>query len=292
MKVLISFMLTFTMGLYFTLTAQNTNTEQLIVFIQDGRSISQDFKRHALPEIEKLAEQNGLTLRIVDASDGAPAEVTYTPAIFYGNEKETTQFNGRYYQFGELAAFVNSKGKDQPEVNLNSKGTPMIWNIGRATMGTTMHINPLSGKPPRARKFNSIQFEKDAMAALKNGMKHFRQTSASQVLSSAKLYHMEFYPEVKEGVLLVHMELYSILDGKKAVYKSDVPSGNQWDEWQTAFEKAGNRLERTLIAQISSWDNGDGFDTLKASTPTMTWGEALSNHSGEPSDELIVSDRD
>ncbi|MEZ4930673.1 MAG: hypothetical protein R2788_00900 [Saprospiraceae bacterium] len=29
-----------------------------------------------------------------------------------------------------------------------------------------------------------------------------------------------------------------------------------------AFNKAGNRIEKAVIAQISNWDNGDGFDTL------------------------------
>ncbi len=296
MKVLISIMLTCFMGLNFTLNAQNN--EQLVVFIQDGRSISQDFKRHALPEIKKIAKHNGLQLKMVDASDGAPSEVTYTPAIFYRNGKQNILFNGRYSQFDGLSTFVKSKGKEQPAVN-KAKNVSMSWNIGRATLGTTMHINPLSGKPPKAKKFDSQHFVSEAMTALKNGMIYFRSAPVGGLSENAKAYHMEFYPEVKEGVLLIQMELYSELDRKKAVFKTDIPSGNEWSEWHVAFEKAGNRIEKALIAQISNWDNGDGFDTLKASTPTKTWGEALSYHyydekptSTEKGIGWIVSDKD
>jgi hypothetical protein len=274
MKVLISFLLTGLMGLFFTLNAQNNG--QLIVFVQDGRSISQDFKRNALPEIKKIANHHGLQVKMVDASEGAPAEVTYTPAIFYKHGDKNILFNGRYSEFDGLSTFIKTKGKDQPAANKKVKKESLTWNIGRATLGTTMHINPLSGKPPKSKKFDAQQFEKEATAALKNGMEYFRSTPAGRALPNDKSFHMEFYPEVKEGVMLIQMELFSEMDRGKAVFRSDIPSGYEWKEWQVAFEKAGNRIEKVLIAQISNWDNGDGFDTLKESTPKRTWREALS----------------
>ena len=274
MKALFSLLMTGLMAMSCTLYAQNTG--QLVVFIQDGRSISQDFKRKTLPQIKKIAKQNDLKMDIVEASKGAPLEVTCTPAIFYKKGSANTLFDGRYSDMRALSKFVESEGKIQPSAFAHTGTTILNWNIGRATMKTTMQIHPLSGKPPRAKKFDVQQFQDEAMAALVAGMEFFRP-AASVAASDVKSYHMVFYPEVKkrEGVLLVQMELYSEFDPDTPIFKTEIPSGSDWYEWQTAFKKAGNRLERALIAQISNWDNGDGFDTLKANTPVESWSSAL-----------------
>ncbi len=272
MKVLLSFMLAcFALALC-KLTAQNNG--QLVVFVQDGRSISQDFKRNALPEIKKIAKRNKLELKMVDASEGAPEEVAYTPAIFYRSGKTNTFFNGRYSNFEDLDDFVSSAGQKQPlPIDQIRPSQLMVWRVGRATLKTTMNINPLSGKPPKRRKFNAHKFEKEALNALVKGMDLFRETSLHPI--STKSFHMEFYPTVKEGVLLVQMELFSVCDMTSPVFKTEIPSGSEWKDWQVAFEKAGNRLEKALVAQISNWDNGDGFDTLKTTTPVQSWTASL-----------------
>lgn len=295
MKLFISLLVTALFGLSNTLNAQAK--EQLVLFIQDGRSISQDFKRNALPEIKKIARHNNLKLNIVDASNGAPQEVTYTPAIFYQKGEDKILFDGRYSDFANLIAFVKSQGKKQPTAMTKPSSNSLTWNIGRATLKTTMTIHPLSGKPPRAKKFDASQFEKEAMAALVNGMDYFRQAHAG-IDGDAKSYHMDFYPEVnmKEGVILIQMKLYSEFDPQTPVFETEIPTGSFWKEWEVAFEKAGNRLEKALIAQISNWDNGDGFDTLKA--PVESWGASLKMGSLPPSQftqkggDILASERD
>ena len=295
MRVLICLLMTGFVALSCALSAQSKG--RLIVFVQDGRSVSQDFKRHTLPEIEKIAQHNDLKLSIVDASDGAPLEVTYTPAIFYKNGKTNKLFNGRYSDMDGLTAFVESNGTTQPNTMQQNGPTALTWNIGRATMKTTMHINPLSGKPPKAKKFNAQQFETEAMVALAKGMEFFRPGGGSKG-DHAKVYHMEFYPEVhaKERVVLVQMELFSEFDPHTPVFKTSVPSGSDWKEFQVAFQKAGNRLEKALIAQVSNWANGDGFDTLNA--PIEKWGTILeSSHEVTPTFTgkgfgVLVSDKE
>lgn len=281
MKVLISLILSGLMGLNSTVEAQNNG--QLVVFVQEGRSISQDFKRHALPEVKKIAKQNGLQLMVVDASNGAPKEVTYTPSIFMVKGNSNVLYNGRYNKFDDLTAFVQSGGKKQPSTIEKNKDASLAWNIERATIKTTIRINPLTGKPPRAKKFDADQFEAEANAALVNGMEYFRSAAASQMVHESKAFHIEFFPKVntKEGVLLIQMELYSEFDSQTPIFKTTIPSGSDWKEWQKAFNKAGNRIEKAVIAQISNWDNGDGFDTLKSSLPTRSWTEALSYQNEE-----------
>ncbi|MEZ4930674.1 MAG: hypothetical protein R2788_00905 [Saprospiraceae bacterium] len=119
MKVLISLILSGLMGLISTVEAQDNG--QLVVFVQEGRSISQDFKRHALPEVKKIAKQNGLQLRVVDASNGAPKEVTYTPSIFMVKGNSNVLYNGRYNKFYDLTAFVQSGGENnQPQLKIRT----------------------------------------------------------------------------------------------------------------------------------------------------------------------------
>ena len=262
------------MALPHTLNAQNN--EHLVIFIQDGRSISQDFKRRALPQIKRIARQNGLPVEVVEASKGAPQEVTFTPAIFYHKGHVNIPFNGRYADFASLSSFVKSGGIAQPAtITPSTAGTDAVaWNIGRATIMTTIRIHPLTGVPPKMKKFDQQQFETQAMNALKQGMEYLQPIAPDWRLP-AKRYRMDFYPEVnkREGVLLIQMELYSEFDPHTPVFKTEIPSGSDWQVWQTAFEKAGNRLEKALIAQISNWDNGDGFDTLKA--PVESWSNAM-----------------
>ena len=269
MKVLISSMLLVLMSSLCTLRAQ-TN-EQLVIFIQDGRSISQDFKRQALPEIKKIAHKNNLELRIVEASEGAPLEVAYTPAIFYKSGNGCTLFKGRYHALGDLKSFVKSKGQDQPASYTKADPYLLTWNIGRATLTASMNVNPLSGRPPKAKQFQAQKFEAKAVLALAKGMDYFKHLNMSDLPENAKSYRMEFYPSIEKGVLLVQMELYSQFDSKNPVFTTSIPSGSEWKEWPIAFEKAGNRIEKALVAQISNGHNGDGFDTLKGSTPQQSW---------------------
>ncbi|HFA51569.1 MAG TPA: hypothetical protein ENJ95_21345 [Bacteroidetes bacterium] len=270
MKVLFSSVLVALLACLCTLKAQ-TN-EQLVIFIQDGRSISQDFKRQALPEIKRIAQKNKLELRIVEASDGAPIEVAYTPAIFYQSDNGYTLFKGRYHALDDLKSFVKSKGQTQPASYAKADNYLLIWNIGRATLTASMKVHPLSGRPPKAKKFQAQKFEAEAVLALAKGMDYFKHLNMSDLPENAKSYRMEFFPKVEKGVLLVQMKLYSQFDNQVPVFKTSIPSGYEWKEWHVAFEKAGNRIEKALVAQISNGYNGDGFDTLKETTPQQSWG--------------------
>lgn len=282
MKALFGLLLTGLLTFSTASIAQNKG--ELVVFIQDGRSISQNFKRSSLNDIKKIAKSNDLKMKIVDASKGAPIEVPYTPAIFYKKGEKNILFNGRYNDLENIESFVESKGSEQPKVHEQSTTSPLTWQIGRATLKTTVKIHPLSGKPPRAKKFNEQEFRAEAMASLIKGMASFHPSGNQHF--DARGYHMEFFPEVhrREGVLLVQMKLYSSFDQKTPVFVTEVPSGAEWKQWEKAFEKAGNRLERALIAQISNGLNGDGFDTLSSNTPVQTWTSTMTQPTYPKSD--------
>ena len=266
MKALFGLLLTGLLTFSTASIAQNKG--ELVVFIQDGRSISQNFKRSSLNDIKKIAKSNDLKMKIVDASKGAPIEVSYTPAIFYKKGEKNILFKGRYNDLENIESFVESNGSEQPKVYEQPATSPLTWQVGRATMKTTVKIHPLSGKPPRAKKFNEQEFQAEAMASLIKGMASFHPSGNQNF--DARDYHMEFFPEVhrREGVLLVQMKLYSSFDHKTPVVVTEVPSGAEWKKWEEAFEKAGNRLERALIAQIG---NGLSQPFVNIGLTAMGW---------------------
>ncbi len=266
MKHLISSLLVGSMAFFCTANAQDNG--QLIIFLQHGRSMTEDFKRDALPDIETMARRQKIEVKILDAREGAPAEVTLTPAIFYQNEQGRSLYHGRYHDVKNLENFVNSSAQGNLGVPENSP----VWSVGRATLVAPLEVLPLTGNVPGS--FDQDQFVREAYQSIVAGMDYFKQDDQSKFSGEVRKFHMEFSPEkTRDGLLLVSMKLYSEFNPGEPVFETKIPSGGEWGEPDYVWRKAGNRLEKALIAQISNWDNGDGFDTLSEKTPVKSWQE-------------------
>ncbi len=266
MRHLISSLLLGSMAFFCSVNAQDNG--QLIIFLQHGRSMTEDFKRDALPGIEAMASRKNIEVKILDARDGAPAEVTLTPAIFYQNEQGHSLYHGRYHDMKQLENFVNSSEQESPGVHENSP----VWSVGRARLVAPLKVLPLTGNVPGS--FDQNQFAREAYQSIVAGMEYFKQDDQSKFSGEARKFYMEFSPEkTRDGLLLVSMKLYSEFNPGKPVFETKIPSGGEWGDPDFVWRKAGNRLEKALIAQISNWDNGDGFDTLSEKTPVKSWQE-------------------
>ena len=241
------------------------NQGQLLVFVQPGRSISKDFIRRSLPQIESLAQGQHIPVKVVDATQGAPAEVTVTPSVFFKKNEEYTLFEGRYNDLAGLEKFVRSGGKSAPAEAPEREST-MVWKSGRSTLAAHCEMHPIEGK---ANGFDKAL----AWEAMAKGMYFFHPSGSSQLPVSARSFYLDFFPEkTSDGLMLVQMSLYSEYDMDTPLFQSKVPSGSEWSVWQTAFEKAGKRLEVMLLAQVGSNENGDGFEFVKNSIPLLSWG--------------------
>lgn len=268
MRHLVSTLLMGSIAFFCSLNAQNNG--KLIIFLQHGRSMTEDFKRNVLPEIEDYAKQKNIQMEILDARDGAPADIKLTPAIVYQDHRNRSVFRGRYRKTNQLTAFIDSATKSsQTEVADFQENTP-TWNIGRATLTAPLKMMALTGKVPE--DFNQEAFNREAYQSIIAGMQYFSLNDKADISRYSKAFHMEFYPEkTKDGLLLVTMKLYSEFDPEHPVFETKIPSGGEWKEQDAVFRKAGNRIEKALVAQISNWDNGDGFDTLSDKTPVKSW---------------------
>ncbi len=286
MKHLISGLLMGCMA--FLCSANAQNNPQLIIFLQHGRSMSEDFKRNALPEIQDYAQRENLSVKILDAREGAPAEVTYTPAIVFQNKNGQSVFQGRYRKVNQLEKFVANAKKAHAAEKADFQANTVVWNYGRATLAAPMTMMPLTGKVPD--NFDQEAFSQKAYQALAEGMDYFKMGKIGNTTGPVRHFRMEFYPEkTKEGILLVQMKLYSQFDSSNPVFVSEIPSGGEWSDVGKVFKKAGNRLEKMLIAQISNWDNGDGFDNLSEQTPVKSWQDLGFSAKGIERENVLTS---
>ncbi len=267
MRHLINTLILSIFTLFGSLFAQGNG--KMVIFLQHGRSMTEDFKRNVLPEIERYAQKENLSLEIRDAREGVPEEVKFTPAIVYQNANNRSVFRGRYRSVNQITDFIGkSKSASLTEVT-DFKNGMLSWNIGRVALATSIHIAPIAGKPGN---MNMEKFNQQAYQSIVAGMGYFKLNSKPEISRQSKSFKMEFYPErTDDGLLLVSMKLYSEFDLAHPVFETKIPSGGEWKETDMVFQKAGKRLEKALIAQISNWDNGDGFDTLSEKTPVISW---------------------
>jgi hypothetical protein len=270
MRHLISSLLLGSVAFFCSLNAQDNS--QLIIFLQHGRSMTEDFKREALPDIETFAERQKIEVKILDARDGAPAEVKFTPAIFYQNDRGRSLYHGRYHDVKHLESFVGKARKSSEQGKSSVPENSAVWSVGRATLAAPLKVNPLAGNVPGG--FDQDQFAREAYQSIAAGMDYFKMNNQGKFSGEVRKFHMEFSPEkTKDGLLLVSMKLFSEFNPGEPVFETQIPSGGEWDNPDFVWRKAGNRLEKALIAQISNWDNGDGFDTLSEKTPVKSWQE-------------------
>lgn len=271
MKQLIGSLLLGTFLFCNSLSAQENG--KILIFLQHGRSITEDFKRDALPGIKAFAQQQKIDVQILDAREGAPAEVKFTPAIFFQNESGRSMYEGRYLDVKKIEIFVNNPTGNIRSENRAASGYAPVWNIGRSKLSAPLKVHPLTGNVPG--NFDQEEFAKQAYTSIIAGMDYFKTGNGNISDEGLRTFYLEFYPEkTKDGLLLVSMKVFSAFDPGKAVFETNIPSGGEWNNPDFVWRKAGNRLEKAMMAQITSWDHGDGFDTLDRETPVKTW-EAL-----------------
>lgn len=203
-------------------------------------------------------------MKVVDASKGAPSEVSITPSVFYKKGDEYLPYHGRYSDMSELGRFVQSNGQN---TNLGSleRNEVAVWRKGRATLAAQCKMHPVEGS---AAGFD----EAKAWEALVGGMVYFGEGEKSDLPGVTRSFYLDFFPEkTSDGLMLIQLALYSEFDMDTPLFQSKLPSGSEWKEWEVAFAKAGKRLEAMLLAQVGSNENGDGFEFVRNNVPTREW---------------------
>ena len=141
--------------------ATTTGTDTLVVFTQPGKSdIARRFETESLTSITLAAEKLGIRAVTLDASKGAPAEVTVTPLLVFQNHRGRSIFQGRYADIGKVRHFLRtSRSVPQGEAPIVHDDVAIVTD-GRARIVVKLKITGLEGDKPSG--FDQSDFEKRA----------------------------------------------------------------------------------------------------------------------------------
>jgi len=247
-------------------------TGRVIVFVQPGASaVARSFKADYLPEIFHIAREMGCEWDVRDIADGAPAEVTATPAIVFQNHLGRSFYYGRYTTLDRVHSFIRTSSiAPQAQRNTMREDMPVI-RLGRAQIALRIKIAPVSGTPPAG--YDPTEFQRDAASWVIDALQRAKLREKIQLQRTDRTYYLDFNPwRAEDGTLFLSVELYSQYHCKKPVYrKTDPPWTGPWEHRAELFQQAARELEKQVIASLADTESGDGLNPVPSTVRQRDW---------------------
>jgi polyisoprenoid-binding protein YceI len=247
----------------------SSEAEQLIVFIQpDVSPVSKTFRQRRLPLIEKLAQNMGLDLRVVNAGKGSPSTVRITPLIVYQNHRGRSIYQGRTTTPERIRNFIRtSRFVSQGEASNRRENIP-IWQEGRSRIWAPLKVAAVTGTSPK--DYNHDIFVTQALENIEKGFNKFQVQKSVDLGRADRGFYMDFNPWLsKNGTLYLTLVLFSQFDCKVPVFQKKLIG--PWQEYRNLFQQAGTVMENTVARIIKDPDSGDSFVPVAKSTPQKNW---------------------
>jgi len=247
-------------------------SEQLLVFVQPEASpVDRRFQEATLPRIRVLAEEMGVSVAVLDATNGSPKEIAVTPLIVYQNHRGRSVYQGRTTTLDRIRNFIRtSRFVPQGEAALVRKDIP-IWEYGRSRTWAPIKVSPVTGTPPPDH--DNAAFQREARQAIEKGFSKFRTRKEAKLGRADRGFYMDFYPwRGEDGTLFLSLALYSMFDCKEPVYKTgDAPLVGPWKDRKQLFRRAAARMEKMVQKQVADPESGDGIDPVADTVPATSW---------------------
>lgn len=246
--------------------------ERLIVFVQPGASeVDTTFRQTQLPQIEALAREMGVPVRVVDAKKGAPEEVAITPLIVFQNHRGRSIYQGRTTTLGRIQNFIRTaRFVPQGKEPLERFGIP-IWEKGRTRIWAPIKVSSVTGTVPDG--YDDEQFRKEALESLSSGFRKFRFHDRALLSRADRGFYMDFYPwRAEDGTLFLSLALYSQFHCKAPIFEMKKPPLiGPWTDRKRLFKEAASIMEAEVERRISDPEGGDGFDELGSRVAVADW---------------------
>lgn len=246
--------------------------DQLIVFVQSGPSVvNKNFIERELPKIRDLAEQMNVSFHIVDANNGAPAEVTITPLIVFQNEKGRSIYQGRTNTIDRIRNFIRTSRFVPQKETIDKRKEIILMKNGRSKIWAKIKISPVSGTVPG--NYDHNLFEAAMRKFIMGNFSHFKKRKNITIGRSDRGFYMDFYPWLSgDGTLFLSLALYSQFHCKKPIYEQKKnPLTGPWGNRGNLFKKAAAIMEDAVHKAVQSPKGGDGFDVVNGSIPVKSW---------------------
>lgn len=248
--------------------------EGLVVFAPQGDSPAMSgFRSETLSQLPQLASELGTTLKIIEAVEALPEEVTSLPAFVFQNGRGRSIFQGRNTDLGKIKHFVmTSRSIPQGAEKLTYQNA-FLETEGRTQLVGNTKITPFTGAEYSAEELDS--FQKQARAGIATGLSSMRLTSTVALNRTDRVFYLDFYPYVAEdGSVYISTALFSLFNCHVPVadYRSN-PTVGTVDDLAGAFEEAAARLYEDIRTVQNSSTIGDGFEPVPASTALSSWND-------------------
>ena len=248
--------------------------EQLIIFVQSGKSDVDRSFQGQVPELARIAEKNQVEFKLVNiAKEGAPSEVTITPLIVFQNHLGRLIYQGRTTTLERVGNFIRTSRYVPQGKVLNKRADIPIRKIARTRVWAPLKIAPVTGATPK--DYNHSHFESKSIKALTTGFTQFHLEKRAELNRTDRGFYFDFYPWLSDdGTLFLSLAVFSQFHCKKPVFelKKD-PITGPWDQRENLFRKAAGILEQAVAKSISDISYGDGFDSVGPEIQQKTWDE-------------------
>jgi hypothetical protein len=252
--------------------AADTAYEQLIVFVQPGRSTVDDiFQAEQLPAIRQVADAMDVEILVFPIAGGAPPEVALTPLLVYQNHRGRSIYQGRTTTPDRIRNFIRtSRYVPQGAEPLRREQIP-VWTMGRENIWAPLKVASVTGTPPAG--YDDDTFRQETLEAIASGFKHFEIRDKAILGRADRGFYMDFYPwRAADGTLFLSLALYSQFHCKEPIFETkETPLTGPWKKRGELFKKAAALLEAQVAAHIKRPESGDAFDAVAADKKVLGW---------------------
>ncbi len=246
-----------------------TEFEQLIIFVQpEISSVDDIFLERSLPEIRRLADKMGVSVHVVDARKGSPAEIALTPLIVYQNHRGRSVYQGRTTTPERIRNFMRTSRFVPQGQELNRRENIPVWTSGRSRVWAPLKVAPVSGARPA--DYNHEAFVAEVLKDIANGLKKFQIRKVAELDRADRGFYMDFNPWLSDdGTLYITVVVFSQFDCKAPVFSKKI--SGPWKNYQKLFNQASAAGEAAVVRIAADPASGDSFDPVEKTTPQKTW---------------------
>lgn len=245
---------------------------RVVVFVQPDAPVDARFLEEWLPSVRSEAALADLPVTVVDASRGAPEEVTVTPLIAMDTPRGRSLYQGRYTTLDRLRSFLRTARRVPQAPGGLVREDVGAWRYGRSSVAAPIKVAPVTGTRPAAH--DDQAFDAEARRAIARGLNRFELVPALAQARADRAFYMDFYPWLSEdGTLYLSLALFSQFHCKKPVFATppDAPLVAPWGQRAVLFEQGARMLEAEVVRQLALGDTGDAFTPVARSLPTVGW---------------------
>ncbi|KGM43774.1 hypothetical protein JY97_05065 [Alkalispirochaeta odontotermitis] len=242
---------------------------QLIVFVQPQVSaVDKAFVQHSLPEIRRLADKMGVSVHVLDARKGAPAQVALTPLIVFQNYRGRSVYQGRTTTPARIRNFMRTSRFVPQGQELNRRENIPVWSRGRSRVWAPLKVAPVSGARPA--DYNHEAFVAQALKHVAGGFSEFRLQESAELNRADRGFYVDFNPWLSgDGTLYLTVVVFSQFDCKAPVFSKKIIG--PWKNFPDLFSQASAAGEDAVKQIIADPASGDSFNPVPTNAPRKTW---------------------